>query len=324
MFGFAYFMKDRIVFEDRYGGLSTLFCRWVYIAFIISVAGFMSSKGNDKNLKHWAIILGLITVGFFGFTSSRNAIFIGFIVSIGVFFVATWRPKISVLKMVFSKQGFLILFVIAAMVVIGNIRAISSSQKYGKTIPEAINATFNSAFGNHENVLWLVSNDFEYEYGKTYLAGFVNVYPRALWLNKPVGGGPVMKNLVNPGSYEVGRKGSSSLTTGMVTESYMNGGISGLILVAAITGLYLRVLARLRARCLGPWSLAFYTYTVFTFAFSMTHNEFSGAYTRWLIDIFPLFWGWVIFEFVNRKTLSDLQEELYMADFVQELPYGQE
>jgi len=324
LYGYNYFMLDRIAFEDRYGGLSSMFSKWLYMSFLICAAGYLGSQGRDKQMMRWTAILGLMTAGFFGFTGSRNAVFIAFVVAIGIYLISTQKARISLLKLMFSKYGVIIICLIIGMIILGNIRAVTSKQKYGTNMSEAAIITFNSAFGNHENILWLVDNKFDYQYGKTYVAGLANVYPRAFWRNKPVAGGPTLKNMIIPGSYQVGEAGSSSVTTGMVTESYMNGGLVGVIILAAITGLYLRMFARLRLKCLGPWSTAVYVYTVFTFAFSMTHNEFGGAYTRWIIDFFPIFWPWLILELSQRNVImvtQDLQQDY--ADESYEQPVNQ-
>ena len=128
-----------------------------------------------------------------------------------------------------------------------------------------------------------------------------------------------MKNLVDPGSYEIGKHGISSLTTGMVTESYMNGGFLGVVIVAAVTGMVLKFIASFRPRCNGPWSVTIYTYSVFIFAYCMTYGEFLGIYTRWLIDSFPLVIGFFMFEY--RRDYLTSEENLVYAEQEQEFQY---
>jgi len=307
--GYRFFMQDRIFFSDRIGGFGLLMAPWIYIVFIVCAASYFSSQGRDLGMRRWAILLGLVVFGFFGFVGGRNSIFVGFSAAIGAFLVTTWRPRIALSRMVFSTYGLVVSVLLVLMVIMGFLRAHFSEQEYGRKPVEAVVVTLNSAFGNHENVNWLVDNEFQYQYGRTYLAAFVTFYPRAFWAGKPVGAGPVLKNMIVPGSYEVGQSGVSSLTTGLVTESYMNGGVLGVIIVGAVTGLVLRFLAHLRLKCLGPWSVAIYAYTAFTFGFSFVHNEFYGACTRWQIDMLPLFLGWFLFEFMNREEIVNWQSE---------------
>jgi len=97
------------------------------------------------------------------------------------------------------------------------------------------------------------------------------------------------------------------LTVGIVSEAYMNGGLIGVVLIAVITGLVLKVIAHLRAKCNGPWAISMYIYTVFIFSFVMTYGEFLGTYTRWLVDMFPLVLGYVFFE---RRWKDSAAEEV--------------
>jgi hypothetical protein len=304
--GYSVFITDRITFTDRYGGLNSILYQGLYISFIVSVAGVMSSRGSDKSMMLLAMALGVITVAFFGYISSRHAVFIAFMAATGVYFVTTWKPRISFWNLVFSKQGMVLIGLAAGIVIIGSIRAEKSGLR---SVPVArkIYNTLNESFGNGENVNWLIDNDFELKYGITYVGGFVMPFPRYLWPSKPTGAGPILKNFIRPGSYAIGKKGASSLTTGMVTEAYMNGGFIGVIIVGAITGFVIKAISRLRSKCYGTWSVAIYAYTTLIFAYSMTYGEFAGVYSRWLVDIFPLCIGFFLTEY--RKDPYQIEYE---------------
>lgn len=217
--------------------------------------------------------------------------------AIGIYLTTTFMPYVSVFKTVFSKIGIVVMLLVAGMVFVGFLR--ENTLGVETSASRAIAVTLNSAFGNHENILWLIDNKFDLNYGKTYWAGFVNPYPRAFWPDKPLGAGPILKNLTDPGAYVVGATGRSSVTTGYVTEAFMNGGFIGVIIIGVLAGVLLAFISELRLKCIGPWTVAMYCYTVFTFGASMTHNEFNGAYTRWLVDMFPMVIGYLLFE---RKT----------------------
>lgn len=308
-FGYENYMQDRIGFSDRYGGFALLFCPWIYVAFLVCFAAFFASYKRDKMIFIWALILGAITMVHSGYLGNRNPIFICVFSCIGIYFTAVQAPRFSIIKLLFSKIGVSLICLLIGMIFVGYLR----ETKVGvvSSAGRAAAVTLNSAFGNHENILWLVDNKFEFQYGKTYLAGFVNLYPRAFWPGKPVGAGPILKNFVDPGSYEIGKKGVSSLTTGSITEAYMNFGFTGVAIMGAATGIVLYLLTLLRLKCSGGWTLAMYCYTIFTFSASMMHNEFSGAYTRWITDVFPMFIGYILCE------LKKPGEPVYYMDDLQ-------
>ncbi len=293
-FGYENYMEDRIGFSDRYGGFALLFCPWIYVSFLVCFAAFFASYKRDKMIFIWAIILGAITMVHSGYLGNRNPIFICVFTCIGIYFTAVSAPRFSIMKLLFSKIGMSIVCLMVGMIFIGYLR--EAKIGVASSAGRAAAVTLNSAFGNHENILWLIDNKFDFQYGKTYWAGLANLYPRAFWAGKPVGAGPILKNFVSPGSYAIGKKGNSSLTTGCITEAYMNFGLVGVVIMGAATGMLLYWLTLLRLRCIGGWTLAMYCYTIFTFSASMMHNEFSGAYTRWITDIFPMFIGYILCE----------------------------
>lgn len=312
--GHSTYMQDRIGFADRYGGMHLLFSRWLYVSFFVSFAGYLASDKRDKMILIWTILFGIITFGYFGYLGNRNSIFISLLTLVGIYLIITSLPHISIWKTAFSKIGLIVGLLVVGMVVMGYIREIKVGIKSSPV--RAVTVTLNSAFGNHENMVWLIDNDYDLYYGKTYWAGLINIYPRVLWPEKPLGAGPILKNLVHPYSYAIGKKGISSLTTGYITEAYMNGGLIAVVLMGTLAGSLLRFISKLRLRCVGPWAISIYCYTTFTFAVSMTHNEFSGAYTRWLIDLFPLFWGWFFFEYLGSSSHADWQlEEIELLQY---------
>lgn len=303
-FGFEAWARDRVWFSNQIG-MPALISRWLYIAFIVSVAGYFTSSRRSKQILLLLCVLGVIIVVFFAFIQSRNSILLAFIAAMGVYFVTSPKSRIILRSLMFSKAGIIICLLFVTMVVVRQMRPMTKKMARD-SLPTIVMKVTNGAFGNHENVLWMTDNEFDIQLGKTYLAGLVNIYPRAYWPTKPLGAGPFMKNLVNPGSYVPGKRGMSSLTTGMVTESYMNGGMIGVVLIAALTGIVLRFLTIFRNRCYGPWSVSMYCYSVLTLAFAMTYGEFLGMYTRWLTDMFPLVIGFIVCEALSRSPARNM------------------
>ncbi len=311
-FGYAAYMSDRITFGTEHGGLPLLICHALYTCVMVCYAGYVASR--SKGLLMTTMFFALFTLLYFGYLGNRHSVFLAYMATSGIFLLTKWRPGYSLLRLLASKQVVLMGSVFIAMVIVGEIRKLMVGMQLSTTTYTAVEDALEGGFGNHENVVWLAANDFETQYGKTYLAGLLSPIPRVFWPEKPVGAGPTLKNFVFPGSYEVGRHGISSVTTGMVTEAYMNGGILGVGLMGIVTGILLRLLSMLRPFCTNPWSISVYCYTVVIFAFSMTYAEFLGTYSRWLIDTVPLLVGWflcrspapepVIYSYTDAEALS--------------------
>ena len=304
-FGFEAWATDRIWYSDHRIGLSALFCRWLYVSFIIAGAGYFTSARRSKGMLLLFVALGITVIVFFGFIQSRNAIYLSFIAAMGVHFVTSPKDRITLKSLIFSKVAVILCILFVTMIVVQRMRPKTREAQYD-TLGVIVLKVLNGAFGNHENVLWMVDNEFEYQYGATYFAGLVNIYPRMLWPNKPLGAGPFMKNLVNPGSYVVGGEGMSSLTTGMVTESYMNGGLVGVLICAVLTGFVLRFLVVFRNKCYGPWAVAIYCYSALLLGYGLTYGEFLGTYTRWLTDMAPMVIGYILCEFLLRPSADEM------------------
>src|SRR5690606_38045803 len=169
----------------------------------------------------------------------RNSFFL-LLLNILIFYIFLY--KIDLFKISLIKKAFLLIFIIAAAFIFkeqGNQRQMLKSNSTKKK--ETFISSMNNAFGNHENIVWLLNADSPLLYGKTYIAGVSNFIPRKLWPGKPLGAGPILKNYIYPGSYIVGREGNSSLTTGFFTESLMNFGILGMLFFSFIYGKILRI-----------------------------------------------------------------------------------
>src|SRR5690606_17090729 len=118
------------------------------------------------------------------------------------------------------------------------------------------------AFGNHELSLWQVDNPHRFLFGETYIAGATVFVPRAMWPDKPVGAGPIIKNRVHPGGYVLGGRGSSSLTTGFLVEAWMNFGLVGPLLVGIVWGSVLATIGAAARYVRTPFGISIISYLV--------------------------------------------------------------
>ncbi len=170
---------------------------------------------------------------------------------------------------------------------VADFREVSNLDVASVSIPDEI----VNNFGQSELLTYLLAHrrDWDLAEGQTYLAALVLPIPRALWANKPFGGGPRLANILDPKAYDYEGKYRSSLTTGCATEAYLNGGILGIILVAFIHGLFLSTIASYGAH--ARYRYEYVTYVLLTCCFGMdiVYGEFSGLIGRIGVLTVPLF-----------------------------------
>lgn len=186
---------------------------------------------------------------------------------------------------------FIIFFVVARL---GELRQSHYVDSNKKNIAEKIAGELRNSFNHAEYLNVCVTKEAELLYGKSYLAALALPIPRKIWKGKPLGAGPYLKNIVEPGSYDLNnKKYNSSLTTGVLIESYLNFGFLGVIVIGFIYGyLAKRLTYRLFYEDKNPTGeiLAFFCYFLLIFVFSF--GEFLGAFTRIMTYILPfIFFG---------------------------------
>ena len=292
--GLSEFMKDRIGYAQSAGGTPRIAFRMLDSVMLVFLADYLLFR--RKVSLCWYLV-SLLVVGFVnGYTQSRLGVFLAIFNSALVFLACHSKP-ISIPK-VFSLRN-IVIFVVAVtgLIFLTRVREQGGdlSRKVDRSVMDTVCHSVNGAFGNHGNVVWLADRTFEYQYGRSYYAGLVVVIPRRFWPDKPVGAGPVFKNMVFPGSYVLGRRGTSSATTGSLTESFMNGGVIGVGIYALFYGLILNWIGRFRQKLNGPLTIALFVYTVSILGFSLSYQEFLGAYSRWLLGAIPLYFACFFF-----------------------------
>jgi len=246
-------------------------------------------------LQNLGIIVALIASIYFSLiNNSRNSIL--FLVIVLVSMYAVYKP----FKFDFSRRTIL-LGLASTLLLVGLVNVLYSLAVIRYSINDSAyilerrdNIVFYSidgAFGNDENLLWLIENDSERFYGMTYLAAILNVIPRKIWPDKPLGAGPRLKNEIYPGSYVVGSAGNSSLTTGLFTEAFQNFGWAGF--VVAIFIWYWLVKTCLRNILSNYLSIRGLPWIVIMVSCSsmLLYSEFLGLFTRVAFITAPLFFA---------------------------------
>lgn len=180
--------------------------------------------------------------------------------------------------------------------------------EFAKVYSEKITENIVANFGKYENLLWLNDNSEKWNlmYGKTFMAGFTNTVPRKIWKNKPLGGGPALRNWIKPGTYDLNSKDArniTSYTTGLPTESYMNFHILGFIIIPFIFALLISLLKIFQNRLNGNIiQLSIYIYLLVSISFVFQYGEFLGVFSRTMFVVFPFLLFWVL---ANYKSISE-------------------
>ncbi|MDM1772052.1 O-antigen polymerase [Acinetobacter indicus] len=279
--GIDEYMSDRIGFSAG-SGYKTLFSHWVYVACILFYIGSMVSDKKKLFIISFATSFSYCLL-YYGINSNRNSIFVLVLTLIVIFTIFGTYKKIS--RLALLVRLFFVSLVCYLLYLVGEFRNTAfnrGSDDYGLV------RSLNGAFGNHENIVWLLSNKYEVLLGNTYIASFLNLIPRALWPNKPFGGGPELKNMIYPGSYVLGQEGNSSLTTGLITEVLMNFGILGSIPAVFIISIFIFIILVCVKKSKNPILTILFIYLFTLFSTQFLYAEFLGFYTRTLFTCIPI------------------------------------
>lgn len=277
------YLSDRISLGVGRGA-AVLLSHWTYVSCLLFFIGiYVTERRTLPGQCFRVLFLPVLayTVGYYSLNSNRNSIFILVLNLIGFWFL--FHPTLSKtrdLKRLSSLMKPVALIGLAAVLLffVGKFRRAESS---GYSVTHSL----NGAFGNHENVLWLLSHPFEPQVGKTFLAAFANVVPRSVWPDKPFGAGPVLKNFITPGSYVRGGTKNSSLTTGLFTELLMNFGGWFFVPCCFVAGTIVSALLTLMSR-FNQFIFA-NLFTSIAFSTQLFYQEFLGFLMRYGASLIP-------------------------------------
>lgn len=212
-------------------------------------------------------------------SKSRGLIVIAYGLLVLLFYRSVLRD-VGLLKVLFAAG--LVLAISAVGLRFGDIReaitrGVSMEQVETRTDRSMLFSKFN-AFGAIENTVWLVENmrPSEVTYGGNFIAIVTGPIPRALWPNKPVGGGPYLRNLISPGSYDI-VSGSrlTSYSPGIIAESYMAFWAFGIVVIAPFFGVALAAFGKLLRHVRSSLALVIWIVCLFKLAYILTGEVFA-------------------------------------------------
>lgn len=285
---FSEYMKNRIMVRRGMGPVVVVsFASVCYGAALL--VNYLSQRraGNDK----WTQIVHLAAVGLavtliFTVIGNRNFAFT-YLAICGLAVMSTIRVQLHKSLLVLPLMiclafGFSLWAKVRNSPDTANINAV-----LGGGVPELVVSGLSGGFGNGENLVWLSQHSDEWDplYGATVGAALVNPVPRAIWPNKPFGGGPALRNIIYPGSYVLDGERITSYTTGAPTEGYINFGALGVLFFGVVNGALLGIVKRVyrrRSQVTGV-GVVMYSFTIFMLAFGFLYMELLGGWSRYFI-----------------------------------------
>lgn len=296
-FNYVEFLADRIVlFQGK--GIFLNIMDWLPTFIYIIYIEFLNKNIRLNILQKMSvfIVFGLnflvaaaIGARMRAFTPFLMIVFISFILRL-----ITSKGK----KKGFIRLAIAIVIIMISMWQLGNLRSTIKSggvEEFGKqSLVDGLVGVVSENFRCAENLLWLFDNKntFDLFWGKTFYAGIVNLIPRQMFPEKPLGAGPILINLIRPGTYDPNSNYITSLTTGIVIEAYMNFGHAGIVLVAFPYALAIVVLKRMAEMINNSIAFAIWLVVVYWLCWVMIFGEFLGTFahlvTSAIISVFFL------------------------------------
>jgi len=296
-FGLGDYFQNRIIINKGLGIISLMIYSSNLLILVLFINNYISkNKSLFGMIKKVMIYLSIILFsGIYLLIGSRLSVILLIIQILFAFFYL-----IEKIKRKFIVRSGLILFTLAlSLSFFGFMRVrINYPDKdllseFAEVFAEKITYNIVTNFGKFENIVWMNDNMDKWEplYGKTFAAGFSNVVPRKIWKNKPLGGGPAIRNWIRPGTYDLDAKDArniTSYTTGFPTEAYMNFHLLGFIIGPLILAFFLALLKQMLDRLRGNiLQLSMYIYLLVAICFVFQYGEFLGIFSRTLFAIFP-------------------------------------
>lgn len=289
--GVSEFLRDRHLASEARSA-ARIFANFMIISSALYLAVCLRSPRQNWWIN--SATLGgmyLLSLYYFSAISSRNSILLMIIFNLAIY--SYYRPyKIKLTGRSLSK---LILFMSVGMVGLYSLYfttisrySAGESAYLQERLDNVVFFMLDGAFGNDEALIWLTENEYDYQFGVTYVAAATNIIPRAVWSGKPLGGGPRLINMVRPNSYIIGQAGNNSLTTGLLTEARMNFGIVGMFVSVMVWAWAANSLALLAAKSRNlPMQVLFVILSIST-STMLLYSEFLGYSVKIVVYVFPL------------------------------------
>lgn len=246
-----------------------------------------------------AIVPGIVLV-------SRTRLLLPVVIAVILWLVIKKRgrllPRQCAVALLFAS------LVLLVGIVLGPMRESLMANEHVEIDMPDVSARLISSYSVQENLLWLFDNPQPLLLGKTFAAIVVGWIPREIWSDKPLGGGPYLRNMIVPGSYDLEHgKNLTSYTTGLPAESFMNFGWLGLC-VAPLLGGVLVLLVKALTLVGRPVIAAFVAIVLFQVQY-LPFSEMFGWASHVLSVAVPVVGIWITIE-ISRLSGSGYREKV--------------
>lgn len=292
--GFNTFVNNRIVFNSGLG-YQIMPLAWFTVALVVLYGNELVRKartGLRVRPLGLAVLFVLCIASALLLGSRSRALWPILYLSLVYLFL---QSGTSVSSRRVLRMALLGVFLLGLASVLGDVRhQISGGRALSRVEVElpgsAVARGLLGAFGEYENVLWLLDNQGSYEllWGQTFGAAMVGMVPRRIWPEKPLGGGPHLRNMIHPGSYDLQRgSGLTSYTTGLPAEAIMNFGPAGVVLVGGFYGIAVLLMTQLLGSVRGPIAFACWFFALHRLT-GVLSAEFFGTLAHLFGALVPL------------------------------------
>ena len=267
--------------------------------FIILLYKYLYKKEAKYLLLLFFVAISTIIISIM--TGSRAVLF-SIVLYFGLFKLLFEQIKIN--STLILKIGTVFVAIFAAVAILGNIRTNVVKEidtHFEESTIELMLGEMTKSFSHTELLFFLTTQNTNYQLGRTYTAAIALPIPRSLWINKPVGGGPVLTNIVAPGAYcLVNNEFNSSFTTGVFLEAYLNFGFFGAVIVPFLFGLFFATLLRISNKKISIYKRFAIWFLIVMMITGFTTGEFLGVFTRLFTLVFPF----LFFDFLNKLRIK--------------------
>nr|WP_320126394.1 O-antigen polymerase [uncultured Shewanella sp.] len=279
----AEILLDRISVFRGLGAILLLTNVFIFIAILHFYRFFMFrlSKELYKYFFYVLLMLGVFTI-----IGSRNSFFIFLLFNLSIYFHLGGRLSFARFFCYCSLALFFFMMVGFYRVRLDSTDHVSDAISFD--IFSSVLTSLISVFGTDEILLFLIHTSFnDFQFGNTFVAAITNFVPRIFWAEKPLGAGPLITNLINPGGYSLDGSNVSSYTTGLIAESFINFGFIGAFVVPFFLAFICLLIENIRVR--NYYFLMLKVYLCIMFGFAVFYSEFLGMFARALYVVLPLF-----------------------------------
>ena len=259
--GLGGFLQNRIVLLSGLGYLSAVMLWPMPLIVVVLSDTWVGARRGGPRRGYWLAAFFLVLAVSTGLvTGSRTTVLMPVVMTVFAATLLSARGRFDTARL--ARLGGLAVALLLVALVLGQLREQVFSKVDLREIDRAgitAGAALVGAYGEYEHLWWMEQNPSHVEFlgGKTFIAAAVGFVPRRLWPGKPLGGGPYLTNMVNPGGYDLtGGTNISSYTTGLVVESYMNFGRFGPAIAGFGFGILLAMLDAFRRRVHTPLMFA--------------------------------------------------------------------